>query len=166
MSTEMSEESTRLIKFDGIKRNWYQWSVQKLALAKARGFRMMYSKNHNPCSDKEYKVETDKGVRAIYKANNKAYQLLIMSCTGIAFGLVNQAKTKTWIDDDAYMVWKNLEARYAPHSVPNLIQLASDFNKCKLNDSSSDPDKWFIDLDLMKSKMMAIDRHLRRKKWK
>jgi hypothetical protein len=81
--------------------NWYQWSVKTLALAKARGFQTMYSKNHNPWSDEEYKVKTDKGVRAIYEANDKAYQLLIMSCTGIAFGLVNQAKTKTLIDGDA-----------------------------------------------------------------
>jgi len=70
----MSEESMRLIKFDGNETNWYQWSVKTLALAKARGFRTMYSKNHNPCSDEEYEVETDKGVRAIYEANDKAYQ--------------------------------------------------------------------------------------------
>ena len=45
-----------------------------------------------------------------------------------------------------------------PHSVLDLIQLASEFNKCKLNDhSSSDPDKRFIDLDLIQSEMMAID---------
>jgi hypothetical protein len=118
----------------------------------------MYSKNHNPCSDEDYEVETDKKVRArIYVANDKVYQLLIMSCTGIAFGLVNQAKAKTLIDDDAYMAWKNLEARYAPHSVSDLIQLASDFNKCKLNDSSSDSEEWIIELDLIQSKMMAID---------
>jgi uncharacterized protein YyaL (SSP411 family) len=34
----MSEESMRLIKFDGNETNWYQWSVKTLALAKARGF--------------------------------------------------------------------------------------------------------------------------------
>ena len=39
----------------------------------------------------------------------------------------------------------------------DLIQLASDFNKCKLDNSSSDPDEWFIELDLIQSKMMAID---------
>jgi hypothetical protein len=45
-----------------------------------------------------------------------------------------------------------------PHSVLDLIQLASEFNKCKLNyHSSSDPDKRFIDLDLIQSEMMAID---------
>ena len=31
--------------------------------------------------------------KKIYEANDKAYQQLIMSCTGIAFGLVTQAKT-------------------------------------------------------------------------
>ena len=39
----------------------------------------MYSKNHNPCSDEEYELETDKGVRAICEANNNAYQSLIMA---------------------------------------------------------------------------------------
>jgi hypothetical protein len=73
---------------------------------------MMYSKNYNTCSDNEHEVETDKEVKAIYKA----YQLYIMvSCSRIVFGLVNQAKTKMLIDGDAYMAWKNLKARYAPH---------------------------------------------------
>jgi hypothetical protein len=63
----MSEESMRLIKFDGNETNWYQWSVKTLSLAKAREFRTKYSKNHIPCSDEEHEVETGKGgVRAIY----------------------------------------------------------------------------------------------------
>ena len=102
MSTEMSEESMRLIKFDGSKTNWYQWgSVKTLALARQEAFEQCTPRTTTRALTKEYEVETDKGVSAIYEANNKAYQLLIMSCTGIAFGIVNQAKTKTLIDGDA-----------------------------------------------------------------
>ena len=35
--------------------------------------------------------------------------------------------------------------------------LSSKFNKCILNDSSYDPDEWFIKLDLIQSKMMTIN---------
>ena len=46
----------------------------------------------------------------------------------------------------------------------DLIQLlASEFNKCKLNNSSSDPDEWFIELNLIQSKMMAIDSSFEKK---
>ena len=129
----MSEESMRLIKFDGNETNWYQWSVKTVALpCQVQGIAndVLEELNYNPYSDDEYKAETDKGVRAIYEANDKAYQLLIMNCTRIAFGIVNQAKTKKLIDSYADMAWKNLEARYAPHSVSDLVQFSSEFNKC------------------------------------
>ena len=86
-----------------------------------------------------------------------------MSCSGIAFGLVNQAKTKTLIDGDAFMAWKNLAKRYTPHSTSDLIQLSGEFNKCALEDSSSDPDLWFIELNLIQSRMISIDSSFEKK---
>ena len=62
-------------------------------------------------------------MKATYEANDKAFQFLIMSRSGIEFGLVNQAKTATLKDGDAYLAWKNLCACYAPHEVSDYISI-------------------------------------------
>jgi hypothetical protein len=65
----------------------------------------------------------------IYEENNKAYQLLVMSCNGMAFGLVNKAKTKDLKDGNVFLAWKNLNNRYAPNSTSDLVQLSGEFNE-------------------------------------
>jgi hypothetical protein len=158
---EKSGETIRLIKFDGDEKNWHEWSVKTLALAKTKGFRGVYAKNSNPCSDTISETigtgAATKDQKTIYEANDRAYQLLVMSCSGIAFGLVNQAKTKDLADGDAFLAWKNLSDRYAPHGVSDLIQLKGEFNACVLSSVKDDPDEWFIKLDLIHHKITAID---------
>ena len=80
-----------------------------------------------------------------------------MSCTRIAFGLVNQAKTAHLIDGDAFLAWKNLCDRYAPHETSDLIQLSGEFSKCNLESTKSDPDEWFIKLDMIRNRMTQIN---------
>ncbi len=150
--------AVRLIKFDGNDANWHKWSVKTTALAKTNGFRNAYYKDTKPCSDEHYKSDkVTKGKKAIYKANDKAYQLLIMSCSGIAFGLVNQAKTDKHRDGNAFRAWTNLTSRYAPNATSDLIQISTNFNKCGMKRSRSDPDEWFIQLDLLRHRMTVIN---------
>ncbi len=132
-----------------------------MALAKTKGFRGVYAKDTKPCNDDAYE-KTGTGAamkeqKAICKANDKAYQLLVMSCSGIAFGLVNQAKTKSYADGDAFMAWKDLSNRYAPRGVLDLIQLTGEFNACALTFNNDDPDECFIKLNLIHHKIVAID---------
>lgn len=145
----------RLFKFDGDEANWLEWSTKTLSLAKTKGFRLAYATDTKPCSDTVYETTATEKERKVYETNDRAYQLLIISCTGIAFGLVNQAKTKDLIDGDAFMAWKNLCDRYAPHEVSDLIQLSSDFSNCALG--TYDPDEWFIKLDLIRNRMTQIN---------
>ena len=80
-------------------------------------------KDTNPCSDAVYETTDKDDVKKIYEMNDRAYQLLIMSCTGIAFGLVNQAKTKNHQDGDAFLAWTYLKACYVPNATSDFIQL-------------------------------------------
>ena len=114
MSDKKSGEAIRLFKFDGDKANWLEWSTKTLSLAKTKGFPLAYANNTKLCSDTVYETTATEKERKIYETNDRAYQLLIISCTGIAFGLVNQAKTKDLINGNALMAWKNLCNRYAP----------------------------------------------------
>ena len=155
MADEKSGEAIRLFKFDGDEANWLEWSTKTLSLAKTKGFRLAYANDTKPSSDTVYETTATEKERKIYETNDRAYQLLIISCTGIAFGLVNQAKTKDLIDGNAFMAWKNLCDRYAPHGVSDLIQLSADFSNCGLE--SNDPDEWFIKLDLIRDRMTQIN---------
>ena len=117
-----------------------------------------------PCSDAVYETTAvTKDMKAVYKAYNKAYQLLVMSCSGIAFGLVNQAKAKSHADGNTFMAWKNLGDRYAPHGVSDLIQLTGEFNACALTSNKDDADQWFIKLDLIHHKIAAINATYKKK---
>ena len=157
-ANDEKSEAVRLIKFDGEDSNWHEWSVKTTALAKTKGFRNAYFKDTKPCNDEHYESDkATKAEKAIYEANDKAYQLLIMSCSGIAFGLVNQAKTDEHRDGDAFMAWTNLTNRYAPNATSDLIQISTDFNRCGMKSNRIDPDEWFIQLDLLRHRMTAID---------
>ena len=111
----------------------------------------------NPAATQSTKQARMRMKKKIYKRNNKAYQLLVMSCNCMAFGLVNKAKTKDHMDGNVFLAWKYLSNRYAPNSASDLVQLPGVFNKCSLDGSGANPDAWFIKLDLLNSRMTMIN---------
>ena len=159
MTTTADKEGdvVRLVKFDGTDDHWHEWSVKTLALAKIRGFKKTLTTDTKPCTDAIYETTNDDAIKKIYDLNDKAYQLLVMSCSGIAFGLVNQAKTNDLQDGNAYLAWKNLKDRYSPNQTSDLIALSGQFNKCSLKNKDQDPDEWFIELELLRTRMKLID---------
>jgi len=88
-TAEKEGDVVRLVRFDGTDEHWHEWSVKTLALAKIRGYKKTLTTDTKPCTDAVYEASTDANVKKIYENNDKAYQLLVMSCNGIAFGLVN-----------------------------------------------------------------------------
>jgi len=132
MSTTAEKEGdvVRLVRFDGTDEHWHEWSVKTLALAKIRGYKKTLTTDTKPCTDAVYEASTDANVKKIYENNDKAYQLLVMSCNGIAFGLVNQAKTTDLEDGNAYLAWKSLNDRYSPNATSCLLH-------CQVNSTSA-----------------------------
>ena len=151
-----TEEKIGFIKFDGSDASLLVWSLKTIALAKIKGFKQAFVKDTKPCSDAVYETSKDTDEKEIYKRNDKAYQLLFMSCNGMAFGIVNTAKTKNLMDDNAFLAQKRLNNRYAPNSTSDLVQLSGEFNECILDGAYADPDEWFINLDLGNSRMTMI----------
>jgi len=115
MSTAVAE-ATRLIKFDGDDAKWAEWSVKALAFAKSKDFKEAFIGNKDVVfTDALFQATTvAANVKEAYELNDKGYQFLILSCSEIAFGLVNLAKTADLADGDARLAWTNLIERYAP----------------------------------------------------
>eukprot|EP00980_Cylindrotheca_fusiformis_P008822 scaffold1883_cov79-Cylindrotheca_fusiformis.AAC.1 len=84
------------------------------------------------------------------KANVEAYDQILMGCSGIPLGLVKRAK------GNAIEAIKNLDAKYAQEDESNLTGLIQLFTSCKLEDTETDPDSWFLKLDKINMKMAAI----------
>ena len=145
-------EATRLIKFDGEDSKWPEWNVKALAFTKSKEFKEAFLGNTavvftNVLNTATSTTPVPQEVKDAYELNDKGYQFLILSCSDIAFGLVNMAKTTDLADGDARLAWKNLTDRYAPQGSTDLIHLTGEFNNCILDSSHGDPNVWFIKLE-------------------
>ena len=148
-------ETTRVFKFDGDETKWLQWSMKTMTLAKARGFHLTYTTKMSPCSDTLYATTATAEQKKIYEANDKAFQLLVLSCVDSAFGFICNARTKDLKDGDAFLAWNNLCERYAPQETTDLVQLSTDYELCTME--SNDPDTWFNKLDTLRNRMTQIN---------
>jgi hypothetical protein len=158
LTPDKTGEAIRLIKFDGDENKWPEWSVKVLAFAKSKEFKEGLTGNQAKAfSDATVLTTEDDDVKEAYKLNDRAYQFLILSCSDIAFGLVNMAKTEELKDGDARIAWKNLLDRYAPQGSTDLIHLTGEFNNCVLDNSRSDPDLWFIKIEDIRRRLASID---------
>ena len=126
-------DTTRLIKFDGDDEKMGRMECQSFSVRKEQRLQGHFPSVNNAVSftDAIYNSTTSPvvaDVKLAYKLNDKGYQFLILSCSEIAFGLVNLAKTADLADGDARLAWKNLTDRYAPHGWTDLIHLTGEFN--------------------------------------
>ena len=64
--------------------------------SRAFALSMQVTSDTKPCSDTTYATSATDAEKKIYEANDKAYQQLIMSCTGIAFGFGESSKNRTF----------------------------------------------------------------------
>ena len=72
---EKSGETVCLIKFDGNKTSWHDWSIKTLQLvAKSKGlWHAQYAKNTKPIDNDAYLVSTDDDKKKMtYELNDKA----------------------------------------------------------------------------------------------
>ncbi len=145
-------------KFDGDDAKWAaEWSVKALAFAKSKDFKEAFIGNKEVVfTHVLFQATVAANVKEAYKLNDNGYQFLIPSCSVIAFGLVNLAKTADLADRDARLAWANLTERYAPQAPTELIYLTDEFNNSVLESSTEDPDLWFIRLETIRSRLSSI----------
>ena len=132
--------------------------MKVLAFAKSRDFKVGLTGNQAVViTDTIYSATVvDNNIKETYQVNDNAYQFLILSCTDVAFGLVNMAKTKELKDSDAQIEQKNLCDQYAPKGSTVLIHWTGEFNNCVLDSPRTDPDLWFIKLDVFHNCLTSI----------
>ncbi|MFM8622139.1 MAG: reverse transcriptase domain-containing protein, partial [Holophagaceae bacterium] len=158
MSTTESKEAISSVRYyqlddSNVETFFDDWRTKTLMLAEIKGF-------GSPFTDKDVaipsqleaeKSDASEAVKKMYKANKEANNLLVMSCSGIPLGLVRRAK------GDAREALAFLDQKYAKKSITNVMSLIREWNNCRLESTSKDPDAWFVELDKINDKLSQID---------
>ena len=158
----MSEalKTIRIIDFKDDRDEFRMWSKKFLSLAGLRKYRnVLMGETEVPKHDLVLD-ETDavqKKLIEARKANNNAYNDLVLACSGdIGFAIVDEATSEDLPDGDARLAWINLEKKFQPSTSANKVQLRKEFNASKLNSWSQDPDEWITKLEIKRKRLIKM----------
>jgi hypothetical protein len=133
---------------DNVRKFYDEWRFKTMAIIRKKGWESPFSFDESlPIPPK---TETEAVQKEIYKSNLEAYDQVLMGCSGIPLGLVQRAK------GDVRVAMDLLDAKYAQNDVSNLTDLIQRFTTCKLEDTETDPDGWFVKMDKINAKLESI----------
>ena len=145
MSTK--DDSSRLISFDGKKKNFPAWKEKFLAKARKKGYKDVLLGKTKVEKDGVEILATDPDKIAKEKAredNEAAYADLILSiqCESgagrVVFNLIKNSKSDDYPDGHASTAWASLERKFNPKTTNSRTKLHRLFYKAQLR-KGSDP---------------------------
>ncbi|CAM9890236.1 unnamed protein product, partial [Chrysoparadoxa australica] len=136
------------------EQDWREWSAKFVARATRLGFaNMLMDDTQVPAEGETSLDETRKKRR---EANAIAYSDLILSCTGVAFAIVEEAKTSTLPSGSAAAAWKAIKERYQVETSASKVELKREFAS-KDMEVSQDPDEYFMELEYLRMRLKAMN---------
>ena len=145
MSEEEKSGSVRYVKFTGKGKDFNEWKVKTLALARRKGFDKYLKEKHVKSEDSKKDTEFTKG-------NADAWDQLVLSLSGTPFDLILEA------NENAHEAWKLLLNKYAvsDEKQESLTDVTKEWNSAKLASVRVDPDDWFSTLFRINKKFGKI----------
>ena len=137
------EKSIRIIQFFGKKIDWDSWSEEFLSHGKQKVYKkLLVSTGTTPGVDKipmqkEYESalkgdgDLNRKIVKLGELNELAYEDLILlintssSVGKVAFGLVKNAKSQDFLEENCKVAWDRLVSKYALHLASSLLKLKS-----------------------------------------
>jgi len=158
---ESDKTTIKIAPFTGKQSDWSVWREKFMARAKRKGYKeTLLGKTVVP-AESDSLTAADKTKLAARKANNTAYEDLLLLIDGeqasgrVAFNIVRGAKTGDLPDGDAALAWKRLSDKYEPKSAPSRLALKNEFNTKVLKNANSDPDAWLTELEDLRVRLIA-----------
>jgi len=164
MSSDDDESKLKILKFSGKDKEWREWSGKFLSQATLKGYKMVLfnktpdgTKIEIPKDDEVLDETTEEGKNKakLRKLNSKAYCMLKLSCSKVAYNLVEEAVTEDLPDGCAALAWTKLHDKYAATEVTDKVMLKKEFNNRALK-AHEDPDKWFLDLEHLRRRLLDM----------
>ncbi len=104
-----------------------------------------------PSADESDLVKEMFKVKEIFKANEEAYDQVLMGCIGVPLGIVRRAK------GNVRLAIELLDEKFAERDECNLAELLQEFTSCKLDSTEIDPDIWFLKINSINTKLKSIN---------
>ena len=145
MSDEEKSSSVRYVKFTGKGKDFHEWKVKTLALARRKGFDRYLKEDLENTTD-------SKKATAYIKGKADAWDQLVLSLTGTPFDLIMEA------DENAHKAWELLLRKYevSDEKQESLTDVTDEWHKSKLGSVKMDPDDWFSTLYRINKKFGRI----------
>ena len=158
---EVDKSMIKLAPFSGKQSDWAIWREKFMARARRKAYKdVLLGKTPVP-PESDVLSATDKEKLAARKANNAAFEDLLLLIDGeqaagrVAFNIVRGSKTSELTDGDAALAWKRLSDKYEPKSAPSRLALKNEFTSKVLKNANSDPDAWLTELEDLRVRLIA-----------
>lgn len=136
---------------DNNARSFYdEWRFKTLAIIRKKGWDRPFRFPNEDIPESVPGSSATAEEVEMYKANEEAYDQVLMGCSGVPLGLVRRAR------GNVRQAIKFLDEKYAEQDESNLTLLLQEFTRCKLESADVDPDTWFLQLDLINTKLASI----------
>ncbi len=139
----------------GDDREWKHYKMRALAHARTKGWqRALLEVRTLPTDSRVYHGMITEEETKHVDENNKAWEYLTKTCTGLALEELGLA------DGHAGKAWKSFTEKYEPNQDTDLITLKQKFETCKIQDFTS-PEEWVMKLEILNLEMAKIDTNYR-----
>ncbi len=125
-----------------------EWKFKTLALIRKQGWGVIFEDASVviPTEAEAMAEEASEAVKALYKKSLEPCDQILMGCSGVPLGLVKKGQ------GNARKAIEYLDMKYGNKTEADLTELLNAFTGCRLEVSSDDPDKWFLQLDAINEK--------------
>ena len=147
MSDDLEVKSIRILEYSGDEKEWEEWSTKTEAIFSVRGWDAAID-DTSDLPDATTSLTTEQKARI--KANNAAYNYLLLSCKGDAFKLVRNK------EKHAGKAWKNLKDTYDVNEKLDYLTLSTKLQTCSMEDPTQCPSTWFSELEYIQQQIEAI----------
>ena len=165
----LSEQSIKVILFDGKKESWNIWEEKHLARAKKKGFKDVLLETavvpkdgedlEEKASDNDVTKKEKKMLREMKTQNELAHDDLIVSMDDsksggkVAFNIIRNTKDKKdYPHGNAKVAWEKLKKKCAPTSAPNSLEVHREFCGAKFKKHWA-PDAFITNMEELRGKM-------------
>ena len=136
---------------ENVRKFYDEWRFKTMAIIRKKGWSLPFDDPKLPIPLTKPDDKASEEEKNMFKTNAEAYDQVLMGCSGIPLGLVKRAK------GDVRKALTLLDEKYGEEDESNLTELLQEFTGCKLKDTETDPDSWFLEMDRINNKLKSID---------
>ena len=153
--------SLKILTFDGDEDKWVQWSAKfqtllvlknlkpYLVLDPNKHFEVLTTAQFEESLADLTRKELMDAEKMHWDGNSDAYLYLSLATTDNPFDVVNDFETDKLPGRDSRLAWSWLVELYKLNKPRDLANLQKTFTNCLLYQKWEDPNKWFLNLDII-----------------